>query len=153
MSVSVRSLQLHQRKQSKSIKYSSSQSKLPHHYEKSHAIWEWITQCYLPPGNGDFPASRNSINILSTPEICKAELTYPIRYWRSDQIVSMYFHLNTSNGKHCCSRRIYTDNTNSNKTVEMYTGCGNNYCTSAIFCLHHINPNSNWLKSLQISIL
>ena len=42
-----------------------------------------ITQCYLPPGSGDFPAftpAETSIGLLdlSTPEGCKAELTYAV---------------------------------------------------------------------------
>ena len=36
-----------------------------------------ITQCYLPPGSGDFPAlpQPKLILDLATPEGCKAELT------------------------------------------------------------------------------
>jgi len=39
-----------------------------------------ITQCYLPPDNGDNPALTPSQSMqvldLATPEGCKAELTY-----------------------------------------------------------------------------
>jgi len=36
-----------------------------------------ITQCYLPPGNGEFPAFTQPKLVLdlATPEGCKAELT------------------------------------------------------------------------------
>jgi len=39
-----------------------------------------ITQCYLPPGRGDFPAftpaEAKLVLDLATPEGCKAELTW-----------------------------------------------------------------------------
>ena len=39
-----------------------------------------ITQCYLPPGSGDFPAlpQPRLILDLATPEGCKAELTWVV---------------------------------------------------------------------------
>jgi len=36
-----------------------------------------ITQCYLPPGSGDFPAFTSLLE-LATPDGCKAELTWVV---------------------------------------------------------------------------
>ena len=40
-----------------------------------------ITQCYLPPCSGDFPAftpAEAAVVLKATPEGCKAELTYVV---------------------------------------------------------------------------
>ena len=52
-----------------------------------------ITQSYLPPGSGDFPAlpQPKLVLDLATPEGCKAELTYG--YNSQDSLLAKDGHL------------------------------------------------------------
>ena len=53
-----------------------------------------ITQCYLPPGRGDFPAftpAEAGLD-LATPEGCKAELTL-VMVISQDSLPAKYGHL------------------------------------------------------------
>ena len=53
-----------------------------------------ITQCYLPPGRGDFPAFTlpKLVLDLATPEGCKAELTWVVVI-SQDSLPAKYGHL------------------------------------------------------------
>ena len=51
-----------------------------------------ITQCYLPPGRGDFPAFTPAEADLATPEGCLAELTWVVVI-SHDSLPAKYGHL------------------------------------------------------------
>ena len=80
-----------------------------------------ITQCYLPPGRGDFPPlpQPKLVLDLATPEGCKAELT-----WVSIIAVNVIIGVDRST-RQClrCVHRKFSmcDNSSSNSFLDLHT--------------------------------